>query len=247
VRTILRIAFVLTFTAIAAIMNGCDLLLPWHPFTTLGITAGETGVVHTVDPIAAERGLHPGDVIDIKRLAPGERMDLGGNEGTSIPLGTTAEFALTSGRTVTVLSHNYARSFFLNVTDITCVIALWIAIGIAAFLVLMRPTPATWAFFIFSFWFCSGGVLIYGLLPIELRAAAFALRMMTSVTAAAAFFSFTLRFPNDVPTGWLKAFERATLFAVAPMLAFSVGANQIMFIFAGTTPLALPGLAWRCS
>src|SRR5438477_11115656 len=71
---IIRPAFILTFTAIAMLMVGPDLMLPWHPYSTFGLRADRYGTIVRVDPRVAETtGLRLGDRVELKRLPPLER------------------------------------------------------------------------------------------------------------------------------------------------------------------------------
>jgi len=237
-RAAIRIAFVVVFTAIAVIVNGCDVLLPWHPFATFGFAAATDGTVVSVDRVAEQHGLHPGDRIDVKRLSPSIRQDLAMLEGTSLSQGAMVAFPLSSGRIVTIPAHAYARSLMLNVTDVSAIVALWICIGIAAALVLIRPMPATWAFYVFMLWFCAGGVLIAEFLPFGVNYAIGSIRTVAAQAAAAAFLSFALRFPNARPAGVSRLLERAVLYGVAPALALLALLGQAAYVFGAIAPPA---------
>ncbi len=241
-RAIFRVAFIVVFTTLAIVMNGSDIILPWHPFATKGFTADTNGIVRSVDPIAEQHGLHLGDRIDINRLSPSARFDLYANESTALPVGTIYDLPLVSGRAIALPVHLYPRSLFLNVSDITTVVALWIAIGIAAFLVLLRPMPATWAFYVFSFWVCAGGVAIFAMFPVEAGQVLFSIRIVASIAAAVAFFSFALRFPNAHPKGLPKAIERAAIYGLAPLLAILTVSNILTFLWAGSVPFVWAGV-----
>lgn len=232
-RAVLRVAFIVLFTALAAIMNGCDIVLPWHPFATVGFTADRHGAVRSIDSVAEAHGLHLGDRIDIGRLAPPTRLDLSENDGTSLPVGATENWPLASGNSIGIPIHAYPRSLFLNVSDITCVVSLWIAIGVAAFLVLIRPTRATWAFYVFSFWVCSGGTVIFALVPNDARVVITLIRVISATAACAEFFSFALRFPDVRPAGVVKVVERAVLWFLAPALALVNAGFLLAFEVAG--------------
>ncbi len=70
---IVRTAFILTFTAIAMLMVGPDLMLPWHPYSTFGLSVDRYGTIVRVNRVAATTGLRVGDRVELKRLHPVER------------------------------------------------------------------------------------------------------------------------------------------------------------------------------
>jgi hypothetical protein len=141
------------FTAIALVVAGSDIMLPWHPYAWLGFwAAGYEGnlVVTYVDPSAAREGVRLGEHIDLKGMPPPDRFSLQHliMPSRSMPL------PLTSGHTLTIAGQTIHRTAADNVTVVIEVLALLAYILIAAALVLLRPTPATWAFYVFSYGFC---------------------------------------------------------------------------------------------
>src|SRR5581483_181385 len=97
-------------------------------------------------------------------------------------------------------------------------LALFAYLWIAAILVLLRPAPATWAFFVFSLFFTFTGTLLREYMsPAVQYAVSFAFLTAESL-APAAFASFALRFPNETPRGSAARLERVVLFIVTPLL-----------------------------
>ncbi len=101
-RPAVRTLFIVTFTVIAVAWAAGDIALPWHPFSTYGFAATQSGVMLGVDPEAASRGLHAGDRVDVASLTPQDRATFG--TFPLAPEGRTMRLSLLSGCTVTVQS-----------------------------------------------------------------------------------------------------------------------------------------------
>lgn len=213
-RAFVRTTFILLFTGLALVVNCGDFLLPWHPFSTLGFSSTFAGVVTAVDPQSARAGLHAGDRIDVRKLSAADRFKVG--YLTLAPEGAVVRLPLTTGRTVTVSSHLHLRSTADNVTDILAVLAAALYIGLAAMLVLLRPTPATWAFYVFSYPFCFQGTIVYEYLPFAPLLAAFLLGNLMQAASPFALIAFALRFPNERPRGIARTIERVLILVIAP-------------------------------
>ncbi len=93
---------------------------------------------------------------------------------------------------------------------------------IAAALVLLRPMPTTWSFFIFSSSFLYNGDQALQYFPpwLIVLFSFFTIPVLQAI-APFALFSFGLRFPNAQPTGLPQRVERILWFAVAPVLALA--------------------------
>lgn len=236
-RALVRTAVIVLFTALALIVNGGDILLPWHPFSTLGFSSTFDGTVTAVDPQTARAGLRPGDRIDVPRLSIADRMKVGyltlAREGMAVRL------PLTTGRSVTVTSHLWSRSFADNITDIFAVLSLALYIAVAALLVLLRPTPATWAFYVFSYWFCFQGTIVYEYIPLTALLACTALGFAMQAASPFALIAFALRFPNEHPRGVARTLERALILGAAPAL---MAASIALFLHAVLAGNVQPGL-----
>jgi hypothetical protein len=122
------------------------------------------------------------------------------------------------------------RDFWLNFTDILAVLALWVSIGFAATLVLLRPMPATWAFFVFSFAVCSGGVLFWLFLPHAAQQFVSCVRDIAMAYGPVAFCSFAMRFPNERLSGFAAMFERILLYVVGPLEAIFLIASAMLYV-----------------
>lgn len=242
-RGAVRTAFIVVFTAYLVALNGADILLPWHPFATFGFSADRTGAVTSADLNASARGLHTGDRLDVARMSPEERLRVGYFSGA--PDGSVIQLPLRDGRTVTLTAHVFRRSFADNASDIVSVLALAAYIILAGLLVLMRPTPATWAFYGFSAFFCSSGTLAASYLPPAFLFWMWGLFFLESAVAPIAFAAFALRFPDRVPDGIWKQTERMLLFCAAPALVAMVFGTYAAFIATGNPGPAALSIAAR--
>ena len=231
-RAFVRTLFIVVMMAFAIVLNGGDLLLPWHPFATLGFSASQTGVVTSVDRTAARAGLHVGDRLDVTRMDPIGRVRYLAfltlaPEGTGVTLPVESPHG---DRVVRVTSHLRLRSVADNVTDIISVLALILYALLAGTLVLLRPAPATWAFFAFSYVFFYSGTLVLEYSVATLSVANdFILAVSTNVSSAF-FVWFALRFPDNRVSGPAKVAERVLLFALTPALALMTLTSVLLAI-----------------
>ncbi len=228
-RSFIRTIFVVALTLVALFVCAGDIVDPWHPYGTIGFSADPQGVVTTVDHDAASRGLHTGDRVDFSKMSLEARIQ---STAASAALpGRTMVVPLVSGKQVEVVSHIRERSVGDNVTDIFSVVVLVAYALLAAMLVLVRPTPATWAFYVFSLSFQLNGGQDFQYLSPVLYAALIVLISLAAAAAPVAFFSFALRFPEASPTGFGKVAERVSLFAIGPMLAVWLLFSNIPALF----------------
>jgi hypothetical protein len=233
-RSTLRLWFIVLATAFAVLVTAPDLILPWHPWSSFGFSANG-GQVVAVDAQAARSGLHPGDQIAISRLGAQERVRLQNVPVTYAPVGAVLRVPLTSGRTVALVGHIQGRTLAENVTDVMQVLGLLLYAILAATLVLLRPMPSTWAFYLFSYFFIidASTTLFWTNAPL---AAHFALDLIEDVTgglAGVAFVVFAFRFPNVPLVGRARRIERVLTYAVAPILAGGVLAADVAYVFFG--------------
>lgn len=217
-RVFLRVSIVALLALAALTYSAADIIDPWHPWSTFGITADSAGDLTTVDAYAQERGLNAGDVLDVARMSVADRGTVLGSN-VAAKSGRTIDLPLRSGKHVKLVAHPHTRSAADNVTDIAATISLVAYILIAAALALLRPMPATWAFLIFSSAFFYNGDQAQQYFPAWLEVLYnFVLIPVLQAVGPMAFFSFALRFPNAQPAGASRVMERIFLFA-APLLA----------------------------
>ena len=232
-RAFIRTASIVLLTAIALGLDGSDIMLPWHPFSTYGFSAAPSGVVTSVDADAARAGLHVSDKIALKALQPAERGRIGFL--SPAPEGSVMRLPLVTGRIVTLTSHVYTRSPVDNITDVIATVCTVGYLVIAAALVLLRPTPATWAFYAFAFNVTLSGVLFFEYAPLALTLPIFVLGNVAAAASPIGFVSFAMRFPDEQPKGVLQAIERVLLFGVFPVAALVGIAATTAYIFAATS------------
>ncbi len=238
-RAVVRVVFILLTASIVVVTVLSDLFIPWHPYAAFDFSANRSGEVTWAGVNAQHAGLRAGDRIDVAGLPPAQRVKFFAAPSYILAdAGQTMRLPLESGRAVTVTAQTRARTLGDNVTDVVECLALLLYIVIAAALVLLRPSPVTWAFYGFSYSFCNDGVTLYQHLPF---AAVFALVLYGNLALAispSAFVSFAMRFP-DIPLRRTALIaERALLFGVAPILAASYFIASSAFVFAAAL---LPG------
>lgn len=228
-RAIVRSTFILIFTAIAVLSTASDLALPWHPYGSFGFLMSPRATVIAALPGTATTRLHPGETIDVARMTPEARFKL----GRVVKPGTTILVPLSSGRTLTFTATSYPRTLLDNVTNFLEVLAMLAYILIAASLVLLRPMPSTWAFYVFSYPFCTFAATP-NTWPFPIALAGGVWLAFASTISPVAFVSFALRFPEVQPAAIARRIERILIFVAAPLLAaLSVG-GFLAFIFAGS-------------
>lgn len=253
-RSFVRTVFVGALTLLVLFVCAGDIVDPWHPYGVFGFSADSRGIVTTVDQYVASRGLHTGDQLDLSRMSLEARIQ-STVASTALP-GRIIAVSLVSGKQIELVSHIRARSGVDNATDVLAVLVLIAYALLAATLVLIRPTPATWAFYVFSLFFQLNGAQDFQFLSPLLYAGFMVLSSLASAASPVAFFSFALRFPDASPTGFGKIAERVSLFAVWPMLTTWLLCTGIPAFFSTPIPpwvqsvgniltgvLFLPGIA----
>ncbi|HTU81732.1 MAG TPA: hypothetical protein VMF61_06360 [Candidatus Acidoferrales bacterium] len=244
VRAVVRVAFILLTASVAVVTSLSDLLIPWQPYAAFGFSANRSGDVTWAGQAAQGAGLHAGDRIDFAGLTPAERLKFAAAPGYMLaPVGTTMRLPLESGQSVTVTARMRPRTLADNVTDVIECLALLLYIVVAAGLVLLRPSPVTWAFYAFSYSFCNNGVTLYERLPFAAVLTLLVYGTLTTALSSAAFMSFALRFPDVRLRGPAAIVERGLLFVVAPLLGAFFVATEVAFVFAATLVPAWAGLA----
>lgn len=226
-RAVARSVCIVALTAVACAITGSDLALPWHPYGWFGFLVTNGNVVTMATPIAGG-AIHDGDRIDLHRMSPEDRLRL----TRSGPPGYVLKLPLISGRAVTVVARPYVRSLADNVTDIVEVLATLAYIVIAAALVLLRPAPATWAFFGFSYSFCIFAATP-STWPFFFAVAWQVLFLVSSGISCSAFVLFALRFPDNKPSRIGRVVERALLFGLSPILVVLSLYGFLSYVFAG--------------
>ncbi|HKU68326.1 MAG TPA: hypothetical protein VJP85_11175 [Candidatus Baltobacteraceae bacterium] len=234
-RAAIRTVFIVFFTAIALLWNAGDLLLPWHPFAVYGFSAAYDGTITGVDSDGAARGLHVGDRVDVKKMSFQDRGVFG--PFPLAPPGSRMVLPMQDGRAFVVVSHVRARSLADNVSDIFAVLSTLAFTLIAAILVLLRPSPVTWAFYAFAYSFGFTGTLGPEYAPAGVLAVATVLTALSYSITGPAFIVFALRFPDSTPQGFWRNFERVILYVVAPaMIVGNAGFALAYEMWGGARP-----------
>src|SRR5579872_1599765 len=223
-RTFLRIAAVALLALYGFAATLPDIAMLWRPFGTYGLTSDVEGYVRSVarDSAAASAGIVPGD-----RVA--------GLGAASIPEVWVARPGIS--RIVTVMHEGTRREVMLRARPTTlpsggAVIfplrkllgALFIVAGI--FLVLVRPSPATWGFLLY----CAGAnpfegwYLLGATLPPRLFLAFSLLDDVMNAAGIVGLLTFALYFPRSGVAGWRAIAQRRIplIFAVTAALNLSV-------------------------
>ena len=219
-RALIRIAFVLLLSSVSLAVTLPDIAVPWHPFATFGYSANPaSGLITAVDADAARRGLRAGERIDLTRLSLGDGRRRYATTSPLAPEGTLVVLPLVSGHAVSLRSHLFSRTLADNVSDVLQMLGFLFIVAVAAVLVLLRPAPATWAFFLFcaSLGFVPAQ-LTKEYMPAPVLLAIGYLRIALTIAAQTALVSFALRFPLASPAGAGRFLERILIFGVAPAL-----------------------------
>lgn len=238
-RQLVRTLCVVVLTAIAVTINGSDIALPWHPYGWFGLVPQNGSTVREVAPFAARAGVRPGDTIDLRKMTPADRYSV----VKPVVPGRVMKLPLTSGKVVTIVAEPFRRSVADNVTNVIEVLTTFAYIFIAAMLVLLRPAPATWAFYVFSYNFCIFAATP-NTWPFAVVVAWTVLMAVATAVAPAAFVSFALRFPDDEPKAAFRGLERFLLFIATPLLVLASLTGLYAQLFAGAAPRSLAGVIY---
>ena len=204
-------------------VDGLSLREMWHARGVFGYGTNVDGVVTGVDrgSPADLAGIRVGDRLDESTMTPQQRWDL-----VQIPAVESAGMARTFDvvrggveRTVTLVS--VAEPITPTVQAVTLMSALGalVFIVIGAAIVLLRPEPATWGFFLFCLGYAPASEAEFNLIipaPWVLYGS-MALAAM-AVVGLAGLIVFALRFLQSSVSGWRRWAE-----LVAPAIVFAGG------------------------
>ena len=224
---------VLTSVFIAIMLP--DMVLPWHPMSVFGLNIGYDGTITNVAPgyAAANAGIQDGDRVDLPTASQDVRAQIGFLYAGSGNPGKTLTFVVHHGatsRTVTLTSRVQQRSAADNVSDVVLIISGCLFALIASALVLLRPSRATWAFFVYGISTLGGSAYMLTL-PFGLEAAAVGAQSLLSGVGIVAFIAFALRFPDDRLGAGMK-YAEVTLLPLGAALALAV-------LYANAAPMVL--------
>ena len=153
-RTALRALVVFFFAALVLAYCLPDIRRLWQPSGTLGYVTDVDNVVTSVDTQSpADRaGVKVGDTIDVSATEPHIRYLVTGDEGTALP-DQRVVVAVRSGvteRPVAMVSVQEPMDLTKQVLILLREFGMLLFVGIGGALVLLRPSTATWAFYVFS-------------------------------------------------------------------------------------------------
>lgn len=231
IRSVVRVFSVLSLTIFSVGLALSTLVFLWVPYEDTGISFNGNGDIADTVPAgspAAKAGLRAGDRLD-PAMPFSERERIGWS--TQPAHGQTYTFR--------VLRHGALRTIHVHALKETTAAAwpvTYIAgytVGMLAFLafvivgtvlVLVRPTPLTWLFFLFcvgnptSKYF--GALDVLNSLQMPLGFVLNIIRTTLLVVGYVAFVDFALRFPNVRAAGWRARVERALPLLLLLYLAY---------------------------
>jgi len=207
------------------VLAGFSVALAFSTLTFFFVPYEDTGVSLNGDAIdmvpagspAAKAGLRVGDHLD-PATQFWQRQTIGSSGQPAN--GQTYTFrVLRNGTLRTIQVHALKRTTVPPPTLESTVeytigmVSFLLLIGVGTLLVLLRPTPLTWLFFLFcvgnptSKYF--GAVDVLGSLQMPLGFVLNLIRSTLLIVAYIAFIDFALRFPNTRAAGWRARVERA--------------------------------------
>ncbi|HEY7993022.1 MAG TPA: hypothetical protein VID24_02280 [Candidatus Eremiobacteraceae bacterium] len=215
VRSIVRFAVVIVIGAWMLADAVPSISRIWAPLGTFGYTADADGRVTSVaaSSAAANAGLRVGDRFAVASVPIDQRrFVLGPLFLTSRPgIALTLPVSTPSGSRQIAMTSSAER---LSVADKLLVFArafgavFFVVVGAA--LVLLRPSPMTWALFFFTIGLNPGSDATFdSFLPSGWYPVNWFLIVWSMVAGAVGFLTFALRFPH-VGAGWRRALSRMT-------------------------------------
>lgn len=208
---------VLSLWATIEVLSGFVLVMHTSEF---GITLEANGTVTAVVPnsSAADAGIRAGDQLDLDKLTPRERNELQFYKVPGTQLAVIVERAGQKARNVALESRFVAAQPSDWLTIVAGVIVAAVFVGIATALVLLKPTRATWGFFLFA---CGYSIVQIGALQAilpspwsEVHAGLMGVALLLTIGGGAVF---TARFPDEPLTATSALYERA-VFAAMPFI-----------------------------
>ena len=148
-----RVFTVLAIALFALLNTVTDTALLWHPFADLGLS---------VDTAFTVIGVHPGSSAEREGVRVGDRIDMAATPMTTRRFLTSGVSAVPDGAQLIVAlrrpngvhlvelrGEQHLRSAADNVTNALLMLATLTTIAIGTWIVLLRPSKMTWAFFLY--------------------------------------------------------------------------------------------------
>lgn len=167
-----RVIAVTFFLLLAAVLTVPDLRRAFgHPLGITGLSFNYDGVVTGVDPRAARSGVRAGDRLDLQRASPDQRGNYGGigtaDAGMHVHMPMLRGDSPYLASIVTYAEGEQSIRMMIFRDVIQVVITL-----VATLVLLRRPNPATWGFFLLVYIGCAPNNDVYLLGPLWWRALA---------------------------------------------------------------------------
>jgi hypothetical protein len=228
-----RALIVALFLLLSAIVSAPDLRRTFgHPLGLLGISFDYNGAVPHVEPQAERSGVQIGDHIDLARATPDQRYGY-------ISIGTPEAYQrlqipMLRGnvRYVATLTTYPESSDRIPMIWLRCAVQLFVWL-IAAVVLLRKPSPATWGFFLLMSAGCAAVNDFYLLGPLWLRTIttnAYWVVWNDAVTSYGAIF-FALYLLHDGPLPrWRRITQNVAIAAATVAFAMAIWhANALLF------------------
>ncbi len=250
-----RVFAVLAIAVFALLNTVTDTALLWYPFADLGVS---------VDSSFTVIGVHPGSSADRAGVRVGDRIDMVATPAATrrflapgvvaVPDGAHLTIALRSPngvRFVELRGEPHLRSAADDATDALLMLATLTTVAIGTWIVLLRPSKMTWAFFLYC---ASSGTLAVTTganLPPFVAAVDLALFGILTTASFVPFAIFALRFPADRAEGWRRWAQAVLLWSLAALVPLGIYVSIGPFFawpieaaaFAGST-LGVAGVAF---
>lgn len=218
-RTIIVVVLALLMLAVDAL----SLREIWHPHGVFGYGTNVDGVVTGVDrgSPADAAGIRVGDRLDESTMTPQQRWDL-----VQIPAVESGGMSRTFGvirdgvrRTVTLVSVAEPITLTDQIVTLMSALGALVFIGIGVAIVMLRPEPATWGFFLFCLGYAPASEAVFNLaIPAPwVLYGSMALSAM-AVAGLSGLIVFALRFLQSSVSGWRRWIE-----LLAPVIVFAGG------------------------
>lgn len=213
----------------------------WQPQGDLGLRADYDGRIMEVDPDgpASRAGIAPHDRIDLAHTPIANRRYAAPNAPPPPPGAAIELSMLQAGHSKPITIH--ASTGMLSTAGrwsiIGRVMQALIYIVVGGLLVLLRPSRATWGFYISCLGINQPPAQTYGLFSHEWAIVVAVSAHVLFAAGTTGFLIFALRFPRDEVAGWRQTLER-----LAPLI-FLITAGLFLYADFAPTLLAVPAEA----
>jgi len=209
----------------------------WNPLGTFGYTVDSNGSVTSVGPgLPADRaGLRTGDVFDLKAV-PFELRRYAVGPLTRAPLaGTSIELPIPEragdhGIAMTAVAETLsgADKFSLVMRSLGALVFIVVGAG----LVLLRPSPMTWGFYLYTIGINPGSdSVVDAVLPASAYLINWSLENACIAAGYVGFLVFAIRFPREEVVGWRSLIGRMTPMLFVLLISIGVASVVVPFVF----------------